>query len=127
MSIRPVLFLLLSGFLACAPAATRGGHGRELVTRAELIATRAADLYSALRMARPEYFSPRGHRSQQARRRDDIPAVFLDGLPGGGLECLQGVAVINVAEVRRLTPTESAVRLGRETPGGALLVTMTTE
>ena len=130
MSTRPVLLILLAAFAGCAPAATMGGtHDRNHVGHEELTATHAPDLYSALKQTRPEFFASRGVSSIRLGS-EDIPAVFIDGVAVGDIqdrasqeEALRNVAVMNVIEVRRLTPSESTIRLGRDSPAGALLVT----
>ncbi len=129
MSTRSLL-ILLAAVAACAPAATTSGgsHDRTRVTHEELAATHAPDLYSALKQTRPEFFASRGVSSIRLGS-EDIPAVFIDGVSVGEVsdrasqeEALRNIAVINVVEVKRLTPQESTLRLGRDSPAGALLV-----
>ena len=130
MSTRPVLLILLAALGGCAPAVTTGAaHDRNRVGHDELAATHAPDLFSALKQTRPEFFVSRGVSSIRLGS-EDIPAVFIDGVAVGDIqdrasqeEALRQLAVINVVEVRRLTPAESTIRLGRDSPAGALLVT----
>ena len=125
--------LALSGLLAaCGPAATTGGgpvsHNRDIVTRDELLATRATNLYDALHQVRPEFFTARGVSSIRLST-PDLPMVYLDRNRLGSLndsdgqDGLRGIDINIVREVRHLTPRESAIILGTDSPGGALLVT----
>ncbi len=131
MSTRFGLLILLAAVAGCAPAATtsRASHDRTRVTHEELAATHAPDLYSALRQTRPEFFASRGVSSIRLGS-EDIPAVFIDGVAVGDVsdrasqeEALHNIAVMNVVEVKRLTAAESTIRLGRDSPAGAILVT----
>ncbi len=115
---------LLAG---CAPGATTTGgapvsHNRDVVTPAELVATKATNLYDALKLIRPEYFNARGVSSIRLAV-PDLPAVYLDRNQLDSLESLRTIDIALVQEVRRLTPTEANIRLGRDFPGGAILVT----
>ncbi len=119
--------LALGGLLlACAPGATTGGapvsHNRAVVTPAELVATKATNLYDALKQIRPEFFTPRGVSSIRLAT-PDLPTVYVDRNLLGDLESLRTIDVGIVREVRRLTPSEASIRVGRDFPGGVLLVT----
>ncbi len=131
VSARFGLLILLAAGAACAPAATSSGgaHDRTRVTHDELTATHAPDLYGALRQTRPEFFTSRGVSSIRLGS-EDIPMVFIDGVSVGDItdrasqeEALRNIAVMNVLEVKRLTASESTIRLGRDSPAGAILVT----
>ena len=114
--------------VACAPATTAGGgsvsHDREVVTAAELASTKATNLYDALHQLRPEYFTARGVSSIRLGT-PDLPTVYLDRTQLGDLESLRNIDIAIVKEVRRLTPREATIRLGTDSPGGALLVITT--
>ncbi len=111
---------------ACAPGATTGGapvsHNRDVVTPAELVATKSTNLYDALKQIRPEYFTARGVSSIRLAV-PDLPAVYLDRNQLDGLESMRSIDINLVQEVRRLTPTEATVRLARDFPGGVILIT----
>lgn len=113
---------------ACAPGATTGGapisHNRDIVTPAELAATKATNLYDALKQIRPEFFTARGVSSIRLAT-PDLPTVYLDRNQLDGLEAMRNIDINLVQEVRRLTPTQATVRLGRDFPGGVLLITTT--
>jgi hypothetical protein len=124
MTSRTVTVLLAAGVAACAPAAAGAGRAvpdRNVVGAAELTATGASDLYTALRQVRPEFLQARGVSSiHQAT--PDLPAVYLDGVEIGGLGELSSISTVEVREVRRLSAQEAAARTGTNTPGGAILV-----
>lgn len=125
MTMRQLTLFFSALVAACAPAATPSSsvsHNRAVVTRADLESTHAANLYDALHQLRPEFFTARGVSSIH-QNTPDLPTVYLDGTEFGGLESLRGIDIARVIEVRRLTSQESTVRLGRDSPGGAILVT----
>ena len=124
MTYRMVTLLLAAGVVACAPAATGRGRAvpdRNVVGAAELTATGAPDLYSALRQIRPEFLQARGVSSIH-QSTPDLPAVYLDGVEIGGIDELRSISTGEVREVRRLSAQEAAARTGTNDPGGAILV-----
>ncbi len=127
MRVRIAAALLSVLLGACAPGATTTGgapvsHNRDIVTPAELVATKATNLYDALKQIRPEYFTARGVSSIRLAT-PDLPAVYLDRNQLDGLDAMRSIDVNLVQEVRRLTPTEATVRLARDFPGGVILIT----
>ncbi len=126
MRMRIAALALAAVTSACAPAATTGAgpvsHNRDVVTPAELLATKATNVYDALQQIRPDFFRSRGVSSIRLAT-PDLPAVYLDRNALEGLESLRNIDVNLVQEVRRLTPSEATVRLGRDFPGGVILVT----
>ncbi len=124
MTFRTFALLLTAGAGACAPAATGTGRpvpDRSVVAAAELAATGAPDLYTALRQVRPEFLQARGVSSIR-RATPDYPEVYLDGVDVGGLDQLGRITTTEVREVRRLSAAQAAARTGTNTPGGAILV-----
>jgi len=124
MTLRAVTLLLAAAAGACAPAAAGGGRvvpDRNVVGAAELAATGAADLYTALRQVRPEFLQPRGISSIHSNT-PDFPAVYLDGVELSGIADLKTITTTDVREVRRLSAPEAMARTGTNNPGGALLV-----
>ncbi len=124
MTLRIAALLLAGAAGACAPAATGAARpvpDRNVVEAAELAATGAADLYTALRQTRPEFLQARGVSSIRIGT-PDLPVVYLDGVQIGGPDELSRISTVEVREVRRLTAQEAAARTGTNTPGGAILV-----
>ena len=125
MTLRTVTLLLAGAVGACAPAATGTGRpvpDRNVVAAAELAATGATDLYTALRQLRPEFLQARGVSSLRSGNAPDLPVVYLDGVQIGGPDELNRISTVDVREVRRLSAHEAAARTGTYTPGGAILV-----
>ncbi len=124
MTLRVVTLLLAGAVGACAPAATGAGRpvpDRNVVEAAELAATGAPDLYTALRQVRPEFFQARGVSSIHTGT-PDYPAVYLDGVEMSGMGDLSTISAMDVREVRRLSAQQAMARTGTNNPGGAILV-----
>ncbi len=128
MKTRMVALALSALLSACASAGAPGSgtvsHDRNVVTKDELVGTKATNVYDALRVIRPEFFSSRGVSSIRMAT-PDVLTVYMDRTQLGDLESLRNIDIALVTEVRRLTPREAAIRLGTDLPGGALLVTTT--
>jgi len=126
MTLRTVALLLAGAVGACAPAASGAGRpspDRNVVEAAELAATGAPDLYTALRQVRPEFLQARGVSSIHDATAD-LPVVYLDGVAIGGPDELGRISTVDVREVRRLSAQEALARTGTNKPGGAILVFM---
>lgn len=122
---RAVTLILAGAVGACAPASAGGGRSvpdRSVVEAAQLAATGATDLYTALRQIRPEFLQARGVSSIHSGSTPDLPVVYLDGVEIGGPDELNRISTADVREVRRLSAHEAAARNGTYIPGGAILV-----
>jgi hypothetical protein len=114
---------------ACVTAATPSTRpaafskaGRDVITAGEIVAARVTDAYQAVIQLRPEFL--RRRPVSLAAYRGSIPiAVYLDGLPFGGLESLRAIPLERVRLIRYVTPYDADLRWGGTHPAGAILVT----
>lgn len=105
-----ILLLLLA--IACSAGRPtrpqRGGGGQYLILNAELEGTKQANLYDAIRQARPFWLT----RDNRNRAGDNGVAVYLDEQLVGGLSALQRLPIHATACARYMSPTEAQVRFG---------------
>lgn len=121
------LFLGLS-LTACAAATSSNGRrigsatGRDVITAAEIVASRVSDAYQAVSQLRPDFL----------RRRAAWPAptfapvrvaVYLDGMLYGGAESLRQIPLDRVRLIRYISSFDADLRWGGSHPAGAILVT----
>jgi hypothetical protein len=124
------VFLALVGVMsvtACAAAtsSTRSpfiaGARRDVITAAEIVASRVTDVYQAVSQLRPEFLKRRP--SMLVAFTPAVALVYLDDLPFGGPESLRHIPLERVRLIRYMQPAEADLRWGGTHPVGAILVT----
>jgi hypothetical protein len=124
---RRALFVLVGlSSTACAAAGTStsrsfSGARRDVITAAEIVASRVTDAYQAVIQLRPEFLRRRGIMT--VPRFSASMRVYLDDLPQGGLESLRYIPLDRVRLIRYMNPTDADIRWGGSHPAGAILVT----
>lgn len=112
--------------MACAAASSSArpvkSAGRDVITAAEIVASRVTDAYQAVSQLRPEFFRRRGASPVPAFATPRV-VVYLDHLPFGNAESLRHIPLDRVRLIRYLTPHEADLRWGRAHPAGAIQVT----
>ena len=112
---------LMSMGCAAATSTTRPvmNAGRDVITAAEIVASRATDVYQAVAQLRPEFLR---RRSATAVPTFGAPSVvvYLDDIEYGRAESLRQVPLGRVRLIRYYSPTEADLRWGRRHPGGAI-------
>ena len=93
----------------------------DVVTREELVASGASSLYDALMRTRGNFFSARGVSSLVNPPADAI-LVFRDGAIMGTVNVLSVLRAGDVRSVRRINPTETYRRYGRNVSIGGFEV-----
>jgi hypothetical protein len=88
-----------------------GAASSSVITREELQATRAADLYEAIRRLRPAYFDSRGPSSIYNDPGDPI-VVISNRHVIGGVDELRGMDPAGLACIRRLSAAEVSLLTG---------------
>ncbi len=117
---------LMVGGTACAAASatTRPvrSAGREVITAAEIVASRVQDVYQAVSQLRPEFLRRRSLSLAQPYRTPEV-LVYLDELEFGTAESMRNIPLSRVRLIRYLSPTEASLRWGGNYPGGVIHVT----
>ena len=126
---------LMLGFVgltltACAAATTSSsrsagisGRGREVLTAAEIVASRVTDVYQAVMQLRPEFLRRRPIAQPLAPFASASVAVYLDDMPYGATESLRQIPLDRVRLIRYMSPTEANLKYGGSHAAGAILVT----
>lgn len=135
----PILSILLALPLsACAAGSTSGssdGGAGDLLTAEDLADVRTRTALAAIEQLRPRWLRTRGNVGIDRSERPDLssptgvsevaeeerPAVRIDSA-WGTLDDLRLVQVVNVREIRFLTPREATNRYGTGYPHGIIHV-----
>ena len=126
------LGLSLSLLTACAAATTpsSGGRqlfrnaGRDVITAAEIVASRVTDVYQAVAQLRPEFLRRNAIIPLTAPRETGAVAVYVDDLFYGSIESLRSIPLDQVRMIRYLRSNEANFRWGGSHPSGAIVVTI---
>lgn len=118
--------VIASSTAACAGssgagAATQPRRSADLITRAEIEGTDAANMEQLIQRLRPTWLRGRGQVSI-ANSAAGNPLVYMDDTRLGGLEALATVVPNEVQEVRRLGAAEATNRYGTGHAGGAIVI-----
>ena len=120
--------LLGLSLLACAASTNKTARpryaaaSRDILTAAEIVASRVTDVYQAVSQLRPHFLrKPRGRVSVLSP--NTAVAVYLDDLPYGGVESLHQIPLDRVRMIRFISAMSADVRFGGSHPSGAILVT----
>lgn len=116
---------LFSSGCAAASTSTRPvqNAGRDVITAAEIVASRVTDVYQAVVQLRPEFLRQRRSTAVIAPYRPPQVIVYLDDLEFGGVESMRNIPLMRVRQIRRLRAMEADLRWGGQHPAGAIHVT----
>ena len=111
---------------ACA-AATSSTHpfartGRDVITAAEIVASRVTDAYQAVAQLRPEFLRRRSSTAVPTFAPVSVQ-VYLDDMPFGTAESLRYIPLDRVRIIRFMSRHEADLRWGGTHAAGAILVT----
>ena len=106
-------------------AATSAGRptlstGRDVITAAEIVASRVTDAYQAVTQLRPEFLRRRSATAPISPSPRVI--VYLDEMEFGTVESLRHVPLGRVRLIQYLSPNEADLRWGHRHPAGAIHV-----
>jgi hypothetical protein len=96
--------------------------GRDVITAAEIVASRVTDAYQAVIQLRPEFLRRRGPSPVPAFSPPPV-VVYLDDLPFGTAESLHYIPLDRVRLIRYIAAPEADLRWGGTHTAGAILVT----
>jgi len=83
---------------------------------------RAATAYELLRDLRPEYLA---NKRGTAGAPTSAPIVIVNEVTRGGVELLQALPALLIAEVRLVRPRDAFIRYGADYRSGVVLITTT--
>lgn len=122
---RVSLLCLGLAVMGCAAATSGsrsvGSTGRDVITAAEIVASRVTDAYQAVAQLRPEFLRRRGATAVPTLRPPPV-IVYLDNIEFGTAESLRHVPLGRVRLIRYLGPNEADLRWGKQHPSGAIHV-----
>ena len=125
---RRVSYVLVGMSLTACAAATPSTRshfssaGRDVITAAEIVASRVTDAYQAVVQLRPEFLRRRGSSPMPSQAVAPI-VVYLDELPYGMVDALHYIPLDRVRLIRYISPAEADLRWGGSHAAGAILVT----
>lgn len=120
--IRAVLVLAAIASIACAPATSTGGlRNANLLTRAEIVDSQAANAYEVINRLRGTWLKSRGRTSILAEE-SYYPLVYLDGQRYGEIEILRTVPAEHIKEIRFIGVADATTRFGTGHTAGVIEV-----
>ena len=131
--MRTVLLVSVSLLLSACVSANSGSRlgslslrttpTRNVLTAAEIVASRVSDAYQAVTQLRPDFLRRRHPSFTMTQPMPSAVSVYLDELPFGGIESLRAIPLERVRIIRYLPPFDAELRFGGSHPAGAILVT----
>lgn len=119
------LALTIGFAVGCANATSQGQPGRSngnQLSRAELAAANATNVYDAIAKLRPEWLTTRGPTSAT----DATPAavdVYMNGTLLGKADYLRDVRLLDISAVRYWDAGQASARFGMGHPRGVIELT----
>jgi len=116
--------------LATTVACASGGHVRagkfnnykpNLISRAEILESHAADALTCVRQLRGEFLSNRG-RASILLSNEMLPVVYLDNVQLGSFDALATIPASDIAEIRLYRSWEASYKFGRDKTTGVVQV-----
>lgn len=109
---------------ACASAPGGGGDVMSrvgnVITAEEIAKTNANTAAEVVERLRPSWLRGRGVASVSGGK--DLPVVYIDDAPQGGLEQLGRISARIIREIRFVSGSDAAVKYGLGRGGGVILV-----
>jgi hypothetical protein len=115
----------LATAVGCASGHARAGkfndYKANLITRAEILDSHAADALTCVRRLRGEFLSNRG-RTSILLSNDMLPVVYLDNVQLGSFDVLATIPSTDIAEIRLYRSWEAGYKFGRDKTAGVVQV-----
>lgn len=122
MARRATNLLLLLTLAACASATSSPGSASpDIITRAEIEASRADNVYELIQQLRPRFLRTRGVSSMSDPSAGH-PVVYVNEVRHGGLETLRSILVSQVDEIRYISASDATTRWGTGHTAGVIQV-----
>jgi len=122
MRIAALVGLVAAAFLACTPPSTaRAARSPNVITKEEIVASRATNAYDAVSMLRPNFLHFRGQTTITGSD-TGYPKVYLDRILFGDLSALRTLDVNGIREIHYYNGAEASNRFGLGNVSGAIEV-----
>jgi outer membrane cobalamin receptor len=116
---RPLLLLII---VACGTTSVaQRGPSSDVLTRAEIESSRAANAYELLQQLRPQFLRSRGAFSVNDPR-GGFPVVYINDMPHGDLNALRSILIEEIDEIRYISAADATTRWGTGHAGGVIQV-----
>lgn len=129
MRAAAMVFATLALTGCSAATAGSGGASDDVITRAEIVETRAHSAFDVVRRLRPQFLRFRGRMDTAPGRTGPgmtEPVVYIDGVRLGGVASLRSIEAVDVAEIRYMSGADATTRFGTGHVAGVILVRTTT-
>jgi hypothetical protein len=119
-----LMLLIPAAVLACAPSRLGPGeiNNSQLITEDEIVASRAATAYEAIRKLRANFLTYRGETSLNKSQSTPYPTVYLDGQEFGPIAILRTIPASQVSTIRLYRAWEATTKYGSHNMGGVIEV-----
>lgn len=122
MTRRATHVLLLLTLVACGTTSpSRRSASSDIITREEIEASRADNVYELLQQVRPRFLRSRGVHSMSDPSAG-YPVVYINDVRHGGLQTLRSILVRQVEEVRYISASDATTRWGTGHTAGVIQV-----
>jgi outer membrane cobalamin receptor len=114
-----LLFLVILAACGTTGGATRGSS--DVLTRAEIAQSGAANAYELLQQLRPQFLRSRGTLSVRNPAASQ-PVVYMNEVRHGGIQTLRSILIEEIAEIRYISAPDATTRWGTGHAGGVIQV-----
>lgn len=121
MRYRAVRLLLLLAMVACGTTSASRSSSSDVLTRAEIQASRAPNVLELLQQLRPQFLRSRGALSIQDPTAGQ-PVVYLNNVHYGDIDSLRTISSGDVDEIRFISAADATTRWGTGHAGGVIQV-----
>lgn len=121
---RLLALFLAFAFSACAAAHTEpeiGSGNLEIITRDQILASRATSAYDVIKKLHANFLSYRG-RTSFVDSASSMPQVFMDDQIYGPVSSLKNIPAGQIAQIRLYRAWEAVLKYGSGLPGGAIAI-----
>ena len=120
-----ISFLIVVALTACATTNSKTPHGRHNMIQLEQIREQpATDAYNLIRTLRPVWLQSRSVWSAHFNNTAPYATVYVNDSRYGDIDSLRSIAAELIKEIHFMNASEAAIRLGLNSSGGAILISI---